>query len=906
MVELFPSLSRRAVPGRIADVCLWLLIIVAPIAGGSSDRRLLPVLGAIAIVGSVAVIVSHERQQRSLHLTGLSVALFLLSCVTLLQAVPLPRGWVSLLSPRLVELQQFVDPEHPFEPLSVSYEIGATLAEATKLLIYSSVALIAHERVRAKHAYEVVALPVVVAGISAAVLALVHRALGLHRLMGVLPTRATQAELFTTFANANHSAGFMALTCLTAIGLALDDRARHRRIGFLAVAAVAGAVCVLTLSRGGIGALFVGVLLFGLLLLRFRGNKLRFASSGMVTAALLLPLAGVVVYAEQILGQFIGRDGRTIGLEEKLAAMKDAVPLIEGHPLFGIGRGAYISVYPHYKTSLLQLTFAYPENIAIQLLSEWGLLVGGLALLGLLWAVGSRLVRAASVGQLGALVGVAALLVQNVVDFSLELPGVAIPVVALLGAVGPRLRKDGDEDPAKPEVDPGARFRIKVQGPIIPRLMYTIPASLLLLLCTLTLGSRDVYADLRQLEATAKTADHGPVDLVEAQEILEAHPANPYVSALYAYLAETQDPPDLSRAIRWVNRTLYLAPTYADGHLQAGRLLIAAEQRRQGFEAMRRAWELSPGDRRTMFITQIVSLARSSREVRRAIPRRVPALDVLDEGQVDRVIQILVARGQAEWARRILRSVNLDVVADEAYWRWANDAFALQEFEIAKDAVERMRAKDPDHQEALRLHARVLYALGDAPGAKALLDGALAKYAGKAAPSLLRFRFQLAVEDADEDLSRRLLHEIRTHTVATPNGQVEVARLEAQLERRLGHFVKALQALDTAITVMPSDTRLRLDRARLLRRIGRIVDARRDVEVYIERVPGDEAAQTFLAQLKEDEVKAVGESRRRDLSAAAEDEADSALLSHEILGQPRAPRGRDRRSPEPDGEPALE
>ena len=43
------------------------------------------------------------------------------------------------------------------------------------------------------------------------------------------------------------------------------------------------------------------------------------------------------------------------------------------------------------------------------------------------------------------------------------------------------------------------------------------------------------------------------------------------------------------------------------------------------------------------------------------------------------------------------------------------------------------------------------------------------------------------------------------------------------LERRgLLTFVKALQALDTAITVMPSDVRLRLDRARLLRRIERL------------------------------------------------------------------------------------
>ncbi|MFO0725571.1 MAG: O-antigen ligase family protein [Myxococcota bacterium] len=886
---------------------------------------MLPVLALLAIVGLVAVVHSHQRQQRALHISGLVVALILLAAVTTLQAIPLPREWVETLSPRLVELQQFIHADEPFSKLSVSYEVGATICEATKLLIYATVAVIAHERVRAKRAYEVVAVPVVIAGISAATLALVHRALGLHRLMGVLPTRATRQELFTTFANGNHSAGFMALTCLTAIGLAIEDRARHRRVGYLAVAAVAGAVCVLTLSRGGIGALAVGVVTFGLLLYRFnRGNQqsLRFTSGPFIAAALLLPLAAVLFYGQQILEQFIGPDGRTVGFEEKLAAMKDAIPLIESHPFLGIGRGAYISVYPHYKTSVLQLTFAYPENIAIQLLSEWGLTIGILALLGLVYVVGARLVRALSVAQLGAMVGVAALCIQNVVDFSLELPGVAIPVIALLGAAGPRLRGNDEDEgnsAGRPQEgshdEPSTLVRVPVRGRVLGGLLWGLPTIVLVVFAAFSVVSHDVYADLRNLEIRAHqpAADREPVDLIEAETVIDAHPANPHVTAYYAYLAETQETPDLASAIRWVNRTLYLAPTYADGHLQAGRLLVLADHRKQGFEAMRRAWELAPGDRHRAFIEQVVAYARSSREVRRAIPRRIPELDVLDEAEVDRLIQVLVTKDRfgnshLDWARLIVEGVSTEVIADAAYWRWAVDAFEIAEYDIAKDAIERMREKDPQDPEAIRLHARILYALGDAVGAKTLLDDTIARLKTKTPIEVLRFRFQLAAEDIDEDLARRLLHEIRTRTPSTPNGQVEIARLEALIERRLGHYVKAIHALDTAITVMPSDASLRLYRAHLLRRIGRVVDARRDVEAYVERNPSDADAQQLLGQLREAETQAMGEVRKKAPSADEARELEAA--SDEVVGRhPQEAKNapKPKRSPlDEDGEPQPE
>ena len=42
---------------------------------------------------------------------------------------------------------------------------------------------------------------------------------------------------------------------------------------------------------------------------------------------------------------------------------------------------------------------------------------------------------------------------------------------------------------------------------------------------------------------------------------------------------------------------LLLAPTYADGHLAVGRMLVRSGHREQGFMHMRRGWELASDER---------------------------------------------------------------------------------------------------------------------------------------------------------------------------------------------------------------------------------------------------------------------------------------------------------------------
>src|SRR5205085_2205423 len=128
------------------------------------------------------------------------------------------------------------------------------------------------------------------------------------------------------------------------------------------------------------------------------------------------------------------------------------------------------------------------------------------------------------------------------------------------------------------------------------------------------------------------------------------HPANPMISAELAYYAEISRPPEFQEAFRFTNQTLYLAPTWAEEHLAAGRLLVRIGKRAQGFESMRRAWALADSERQRGFIRQIAMLARSPDEVFEAIPRRDEVLDVADEEQLAIGARELVLMGRRTWA----------------------------------------------------------------------------------------------------------------------------------------------------------------------------------------------------------------------------------------------------------------
>jgi hypothetical protein len=174
------------------------------------------------------------------------------------------------------------------------------------------------------------------------------------------------------------------------------------------------------------------------------------------------------------------------------------------------------------------------------------------------------------VGGIGAIV---ALAVHETVDFAVELPGIALPALAVLATLYSRRQS---------ESEPGRR-RIRVRGSF-----FLVPLGLL---AGAILAPRFPAAqvDLDRLTSRARDAGTSLATVVQLGERARGrHPAEYRIPALVAErLAREHDP----RALRWLNDAIFLNPTHPTLHLLAAEILAAAGRKSQALLEYRTAAE---------------------------------------------------------------------------------------------------------------------------------------------------------------------------------------------------------------------------------------------------------------------------------------------------------------------------
>jgi hypothetical protein len=745
------------------------VMTAAPLAIGTVH----PVTRAVVFLGCAAVLaivlVQRHLDGKRLVISPPFMGLALAVVLAIAQLVPLPRAIVALLSPHAHEL--FETALGPYRVHALSLDPWATAEEVTKLAAYLAffvaVAAFASQHQRRTRIIKIVAA---VATLVAAV-GFVQAIAGTDSILFFYkPARQFGAIVRGTFVNPNHFGALLTLGAPCALLLALN-RPRWPLLAWIPVAVI-NVAAVLTMTRAStLSVLLAQGIALGLLRAGQRrvveGREWRW---GLAAGAVVAVSVGVA-----ILGVDYVRNAWSKNLlaelgdpESKFQAWRHALRLVHDYPLTGVGRGAFVEAFTLVSPVAGRTRFLFLENGGLQTVVDFGI-PGALLLAGLLgWtAVASwrRLARdRILIAPFAALVGLA---VHDLVDFSVELPGVGLVAVALLATLH-GTRDSGDETEGR---------RV-----VVRRGFLLFPAALAALALGTALFVRRADASGAVLARTARDPRHSAGEvLAQGERLRRRHPADYYIPLVVAARLAHERHPD---SIRWINASLRLNPAEAAPHQLAAGLLAQAGRKAQALLEYRCA----------------VASAVDPGAVWTEAARRYPRLDDLiaatpdDSRHLARLADWLVGarrKGDAiSVQRRLLERDPRDVRALQALVGLDIDA---GDGAAAVQHVRALAALD-DSPSTRRLKARTLILSGDLAAAGVILDAgidltpetfdlelALADALSrrdKPADARLRLDHAAQVWSADEPLRPRL-HEVR-----------------AIIERRAGNEHQAQWELD--------------------------------------------------------------------------------------------------------------
>lgn len=414
-----------------------------------------PLFAAAATIGVAGLVARRNRPgvERPLVVAGA-----LLIVAVALQLVPLPHPLLAAISPHTDRLLRELD---------VGYAAGATRMHplsidprSTSLALAALIALVLFasglSRLLSTHRAIVLAHSIVGLGALVALIGIVQRSTGTCRIYGFWEPFDHPYQIFGPFVNKNHFSGWMIMALSMAIGvfcarIAATDGARSdwrsRLLWWSSADAsqlllVAGAIVVmafaivLTRSRSGAVCLTVIVTVAVLSLLRQTSRGRRGARRVISGTALGLLVIAAVSWAGT--GPVLRRMRTETPLNGRLDAWRAGIRIASDFPE-GTGLNTFASAMLFYQPKQLTARWDVAHNDYVQLMAEGGWWLGVPIVIfaaAVVWQVRLRL-RAPQSRRIwwirfGAVLGLLGIGVQELVDFSLQLPGVAILCAALV------------------------------------------------------------------------------------------------------------------------------------------------------------------------------------------------------------------------------------------------------------------------------------------------------------------------------------------------------------------------------------------------------------------------------------------------------------------------------------------
>ena len=683
----------RSILRLAAEVGLSLMIIGVPFALGGVHKATIALACLVASMTLIALHLYRRTTKRRLRVTWFGLGLIGLTAYTAFQMVPLPVWLLGLIAPATAQVltSSFAGiagapTGHGWHPISL--DAASTFWETIKIGTCALAFIGAHNYLYRPNRRRRMLTLLLGGGVTLVLLGLIGAVVApRHPLIFYSPTAAGggQGLITTSFVNPNHGAAFLSLCLMSAVGLVLAVEDMQKKVMLTIAGVILGTGVFLTLSKGGIMAMSMALVVFTALLLltnfliansktstppfylKIFGKNFRHSSETRLSlplavipalVAMVLVVTAWLAY-EDVTREFAHMLPDRNGDWSKAGLWPSGLAMVLANPIVGAGRGAFFTAFPRYlEVDLPNRIASHLENQYLHLPAELGIPVA----LAIFVATGAALWVWFVKGHHGPrpLALVAALLalaLHNAIDFSLEILGVALPAAIIAGQLSagvtsPRSHMKGDRPKRGRDLLTVARSST------------ALVLAVFMLIClgrALFAPPPDPWEDDRRLAALVKKK----VPLDEFRKAAHAailrHPADymPHL-ALARYAAAAGK----TEAMASLNKAMFLFPRSPQIHLEAARVLRRFGKRRQALLEYRTALEY--GAAHIRLLREALPMVRSERDLEILITPHKPKVHAA------MVTELLKVNRKASKAR-VARNLKMaSMVAKKSIARWPN------------------------------------------------------------------------------------------------------------------------------------------------------------------------------------------------------------------------------------------
>lgn len=380
---------------------IYFLLIFTPLAFGGVKPWAFTIMEAVSFIIFGAWLLRMAALKRlEFYITPLLFFMLALAAVAVIQIIPMPPVMLSVVSSSSLRLYNTFlnDGAALWRPISIDPQ--STLDELWKLLSYIAVFIVIINHFKTRPQITKTLRLVIWLGVGIAVFAVIQRLTWNGRMYWFYPVKPgfepSTGHIWGPYINRNHFAGYMEMAIPLALGFflyrmteikvmqdmpiirklhiyAANNALMHMCV-FMSSALVMTAVLFISLSRGGIAGLAVGIIVFLLMSFKRKSLKGKAAVLAMIGAVLLVLV--VILSWGRMEDRF--DDLAQADTNPRFETLKDSVNLVRDFPLLGTGFGTFKTSYLSYQTKHSRVLFIHADDDYLETMADMGLI--GLAL----------------------------------------------------------------------------------------------------------------------------------------------------------------------------------------------------------------------------------------------------------------------------------------------------------------------------------------------------------------------------------------------------------------------------------------------------------------------------------------------------------------------------------------------